>query len=416
MSKILLVILLIVAVGPFVEVLADPEPDLISILGDSFASSARYFTKTVGNILNIKNPVKPTLCGLRTNELIEHYGYEAEEHKIITEDGYMLTVFRCNSKRPAFSRKKAVILQHGLLSSSDDYCVNIPEQALPYILADAGYDIWLENSRGNIYSRQHIIKNPDMPSSGFWDFSWYEMGIYDHPAVIDYILKETGNEKLYFVGHSQGTTSIMVLLSEKPEYNAKIYAASLMAPVGYMNNSDWMLRSLTLARPFLELYKNIEFLPRETVMGLPASFCDIDLTNFCDNMINLISGPSDSQRNNTMLPSLICHTPSGASINQFLHYGLEIRYGYFGKYMEGMEVPSDFELWRITTPISLHFSPADKLATWHDVQRLIPQLSNSLAYTQIINEKDFNHVDFIWGIDSASLIYPKIKWFFEKFQ
>lgn len=117
-----------------------------------------------------------------------------------------------------------------------------------------------------------------------------------------------------------------------------------------------------------------------------------------------------------MLPSLICHVPSGASINQFYHYGLEMRYGYFGKYMEGAKIPNNFELWRITTPISLHFSPADRVATWQNVQKLIPQLNNSLAYKQIINGRDFNHIDFIWGIDSALLIYPKIMWFFDKFQ
>lgn len=79
------------------------------------------------------------------------------------------------------------------------------------------------------------------------------MGVYDHPVVIDYILSVTGNEKVFYVGHSQGTTTLMVLLSERPEYNQKIYAASLLAPVAYMNHSDWTLRYLTLARPFLEV-------------------------------------------------------------------------------------------------------------------------------------------------------------------
>lgn len=117
-----------------------------------------------------------------------------------------------------------------------------------------------------------------------------------------------------------------------------------------------------------------------------------------------------------MLPAHICHTPSGSSINQFFHFGLEIRYGYFGKYMKGSEIPSDFELWRITTPISIHFSPADSLVSPLDVQRLIPKLNNSLAYVQNVNEKEFNHIDFLWGIDSAALVYSKIIWFFEKYQ
>lgn len=122
-----------------------------------------------------------------------------------------------------------------------------------FILADAGYDVWIANSRGNTYSRNHVKKDPNVSHSGFWNFSWYEMGIFDHPAVIDFILNKTQNSKLNYVGHSQGTTSLMVLLSEKPEYNEKIYAASLLAPVSFMKNADWLLKSLTFTRPVVEV-------------------------------------------------------------------------------------------------------------------------------------------------------------------
>lgn len=105
-----------------------------------------------------------------------------------------------------------------------------------YLLADKGYDVWITNCRGNRYSRKHITKNPDVPSSGFWKFSWTEIGKYDHPAVIDYILSETGFEKLYYSGHSQGSTTLFVLLSLRPEYNSKINVASLMAPIAYLND------------------------------------------------------------------------------------------------------------------------------------------------------------------------------------
>lgn len=110
----------------------------------------------------------------------------------------------------------------------------------------------------------------------------------------------------------------------------------------------------------------------------------------------------------------MCHSPNGASINQLLHYSQELKYGYFGKYMHNSQIPSDFELWRITVPISLHFSPHDRFTNQADVDRLIPLLNNSLVYTQTMQE--FNHGDFVNGIHAASLIFSEILNFFNEYQ
>lgn len=37
-------------------------------------------------------------------------------------------------------------------------------------------------------------------------YSFDEMAKYDLPGIIDFIVKKTGQEKLYFIGHSLGTT------------------------------------------------------------------------------------------------------------------------------------------------------------------------------------------------------------------
>lgn len=118
----------------------------------------------------------------------------------------------------------------------------------------------------------------------------------------------------------------------------------------------------------------------------------------------------------TMLPAFICHVPSGASLKQLLHYGQEIQHGFFGKYMDGFKIPNDFQLARITAPISLHYSTSDILAAAAGTKRLIPKLKNSQIYAQAITRPKFNHIDFVWGMHSASLIYTKILQFFDKYQ
>ena len=67
--------------------------------------------------------------------------------------------------------------------------------------------------------------------------SWHEMGVYDLPAVIDYILHYTEQKSLYYVGHSMGSTMFYVLMSMKPEYNAKIRHMVALAPVAFLRNT-----------------------------------------------------------------------------------------------------------------------------------------------------------------------------------
>lgn len=102
------------------------------------------------------------------------------------------------------------------------------------MLADRGYDVWLGNARGNHYSRKH--KKYSVLDKPFWSFSWHEIGIEDLPAMIDYVREQTKKDKIFYVGHSQGTTSFFVMASEKPEYNEKIHAMFAMAPVTYMKH------------------------------------------------------------------------------------------------------------------------------------------------------------------------------------
>lgn len=112
---------------------------------------------------------------------------------------------------------------------------------LGYYFNARGFDVWMGNARGNIFSRNHTTLDPDDKSGTFWKFrfkycwknsslaipnpliwiltlltrlifSWHEIGVLDLPALIDYILKKTKQSKIIYSGHSQGGTSVFVLL------------------------------------------------------------------------------------------------------------------------------------------------------------------------------------------------------------
>lgn len=75
-------------------------------------------------------------------EMIEYWGYPAEEHKVTTEDGYVLTLHRIpygrGQNQSLDVSRTPVFLGHCLLCSSAVFAFGPPEQEIAYILADAG--------------------------------------------------------------------------------------------------------------------------------------------------------------------------------------------------------------------------------------------------------------------------------------
>ena len=74
------------------------------------------------------------------------------------------------------------------------------------------------------------------------------MGKYDIPAVVDLILEETNSEKLYYIGHSMGTTMFWVALNEHPMLKEKLALMIGMGPVAKVKN---MKSPLRLIAPFI---------------------------------------------------------------------------------------------------------------------------------------------------------------------
>lgn len=105
----------------------------------------------------------------------------------------------------------------------------------------------------------------------------------------------------------------------------------------------------------------------------------------------------------------------GTSSIQFTQLVKMSNLGFFGRKMKRneTEAPPDFPLHRITAPVSLHYSTVDRMATTLDVKKLITKLTGTRnLHVQEIDSGEFNHIDFMWGRNAASVVYSDIIKFF----
>ncbi|CRK94337.1 CLUMA_CG007852, isoform A [Clunio marinus] len=326
--------------------------------------------------------------------LIETAGYKSETHKVVTEDGYKLKVHRIKAKVPG-NMLGPVFFMHGMLASASDYLVLGGKKAFPFLLSDSGFDIWFGNSRGNDNSLKHQTLKTD--TNEYWDFSWHEIGYYDLPAMIDYMLNETKSLKTYYVGHSQGCTSLAVLLSTRPEYNAKIIQAHLMAPAVFMANFPH-----AILRSFLDIVGkladdgNFNIVSNSRILNYLNSISRVlcaDKTlssGVCAASVSFICGENKgpTEIDPDILPDLLTHLSHAISLKQMSHYLQIYKSGRFQKYdfkkrnkaVYNASLPPAYDLKQMVAPTYIYSGACDSLVSIHDIEHLRNVLPNVREY------------------------------------
>ncbi|XP_050551161.1 uncharacterized protein LOC118266188 [Spodoptera frugiperda] len=361
---------------------------------------------------------------LNATQLAQKYQYTIEEHTVKTDDGYVLTVFRIPPKMRTrdVQKRPVVFLMHGVLGSADDWLLMGPGKSLAYLLADAGYDVWLGNARGNKYSRRHVSRHPAM--SDFWQFSNDEIALHDLPAMIDLALETAQQEKLYYVGIAQGTTSFFALTATRPEYNNKIIMMYALSPMVYMTNvRSPLLRMMSPTNKFQERLSrqigNQAFtLSKELIDTVGGVLCEIEIGNkkLCSNVNFIMSGMNVDSMDPRILPVVMGHLPSNTSAKVIKQYAQGVasnefrRYDY-GPYINwqvyGSEEPPKYNIAEVQVPVTLYYSEEDWLASPEDVARLQKELPNVREALRV-PEEHFSHMDFQFSTKAPEMVYQRL--------
>ncbi|NWZ98046.1 LICH hydrolase, partial [Nesospiza acunhae] len=355
-------------------------------------------------------------------EMVSFWGYPSEEYDVVTEDGYILQLNRiphgrgnsgCQGARPV------ALLQHGLLAEGSIWLTNLANSSLGFILADAGYDVWIGNSRGNTWSRRHQVLTTTQDE--FWAFSFDEMAKYDLPAMISFIEQKTGQKQLYYIGHSQGTTIGFIAFSTMPELAQKIKVFFALSPVTTVIFSQSPFRKLSVFSDsgLKELFGTREFLPH-TALGevVLSRFCSC--SKVCKHILATVFGFNWKNTNMSRFDVYMGHTPAGSSVQNIIHW-LQVNLPSLPPVphrapfsLSSLRIPFSlrsqagapfYEVQDMEVPTAIWNAGRDCLADPRDTALLLPQVRN-LVHHKLIPH--WNHMDFVLGLDATDVLYREI--------
>nr|XP_008542330.1 PREDICTED: lipase member K isoform X2 [Equus przewalskii] len=321
------------------------------------------------------------------SQIISYWGYPCEEYDVVTKDDYVLGIYRIPRGRGCPRR------------------------------TDNGYDVWMGNSRGNTWSRKHLKFSPKSPE--FWAFSLDEMAKYDLPATINFIVEKTGQEQLYYVGHSQGTTIAFIAFSTNPELAKKIKIFFALAPVITVKYTQSPMKKLaTLSRKAVKVLFGDKMFYSQTFFDhfIATKVCNRKLFHhICSNFLFTLSGFDRKNLNMSRLDVYLAQSPAGTSVQNMLHWAQAVNSGQFQAFDWGNHdqnimhfhqlTPPLYNVTKMEVPTAVWSGGQDLVADPMDVENLLPKITKLIYYKLIPH---YNHLDFYLGQDAPQEIYQDL--------
>lgn len=350
-------------------------------------------------------------------DMVRLFGYEIESRIVTTKDSYLLTLHRLSGGSPRrVPNGKVVYLHHGLLMCSEVWVTMLEKyQNLPFILYDLGYDVWMGNNRGNKYSQKHLYY--DVHSVQFWNFSIDEFALFDIPNLIDYILNDTGKEKLTYIGFSQGSAQAFASVSVNSDLNNKIDQLIAISPATTPHGlHSKFLDILLKSSPNVTylLFSRRVLMPScifwQRIMYPPLFDKVIDISNYM-----LFNWKSFNISKLQKLSSY-AHLYSTTSVKCVVHWFQVMSSKNFQMYFDttmsstlsGLN-PVSYPLKNIQVPVHLIYGTIDSLVDIDVMKSQLPK-KNTTTYPVY----DHEHLDNLWGEDVFESVFKRVLQYLEE--
>ena len=337
-------------------------------------------------------------------EFMQSNGYELEENSVTTPDGYILSVWHMAPKKP---NGKVVFFQHGLADTA--WCFfQLGEKSLPFLLLNEGYDVWLGNIRGNVFSSKHLTKNPKDLNGDFYAYTLDDFAQYDLPSMVNYVKSRTGGKKMSYIAHSQGSTIFLMLYMHDPAFTESSFdhfssigtvpniAYTQFAPIELLDKIYGILEQVNIFNTL-----NLSNTQRYII----SQFCKLS-PFICGKCFDAGASIKPSKRMDYKnVYNFMYYYPGGTSKTNLLHWSQihnmkQLVYYNPNCDKEKTARPNNIKnlkIWKIKALIAR--TDDDTFSSYQDVTEFYNTV-NDKSYMNILDLVNYGHIDVL-GADSA---------------
>ncbi|XP_065168113.1 lipase member K-like [Atheta coriaria] len=350
-------------------------------------------------------------------DIVQRYKYPATEYNVTTSDGYILVQFRIGDPNGP-----TILVIHGIYMNPMGWTL-VGKDSLAFVLAEAGYDVWLVSLRGTRYTKHESLTQADPK---YWEFTPHEMGTIDLPAIIETVSTENGGKPITLLPFSMGSTCSLIYTSTMPDHVAQhnVILQVHIAPIAYMDRVSsivglgpyigWSRISAQLKKSgtYYVLKPSDQSRRTATLAFLPTT---ANVRGFWLIMGSIFG--FSCQLNPATLAATVLNGGDTISVYVMDFYvqimqtskfaALDYKDPAMNQEHYGSDTPPEYDLSKIDIPTTLIYALNDAMATKKNVERLHSELTTNTCLKPV-PMSGFTHQDFVIAKDGRKLLYQPL--------